>query len=447
MKTKALRLVSEYNMLKKGDRVLVGLSGGADSVALLLFLKEYSESVPIEVSACHINHGLRGKEAERDEKFCVELCKKLSVKLSVFHLSIAAVAKERGISEELAGREERYRIFSQVASETGALIAVAHNSDDLSETVIFNMIRGSALSGICSLKPVRDNIIRPLLSSSREDIERYLSEKGQSFITDSTNLSDDYTRNKIRHRIIPELKEINAKTLEHIYSLSMSASEDDLYLDAEAEKVFSESYNNGVLNAEVLGLHPAIKKRVVMRFLSENGCEKSRFNIDEICSLSQEKRKVNLSGNLFFELNDKGICLAENSVGEKLMKTLLTFGENDVSGMKITLSSVDLKDKKGYNKSYGFDKTAVAVDKAKTEGNIFVRGREEGDYLRPFGRGVGKSLKKLFIEEKIPAHRRESIPVFADDNGIIGVFSFGADKRVAPDENTKEILVIQTEIK
>ncbi len=447
MKTKALRLVSEYNILKKGDRVLVGLSGGADSVALLLFLKEYSETVPIEVSACHINHGLRGEEAYRDEKFCVELCERLSVKLSVRRISVADIAREKGISEELAGREERYRIFSEIASQTGALIAVAHNMDDLAETVVFNMVRGSALSGICSLKPKRDNIIRPLLSSKREDIERYLSEKGEGFVTDSTNLSDDYTRNKIRHGVVPKLKEINAKALEHIYSLSMSAAEDDLFLDEEAEKVYKKLCQKGVLDREALELPAALKNRVVMRFLEENGCEKSRLNVEEICSLSEDKRKVNLSGNLFFELRGEGISAFETASGEKIMKTLLTFGENDLSGMKITISSVDLKAKKGYNKGCGFDKKRIVIDRAKAVGDIFVRSREEGDYFKAVGRGVGKSLKKLFIEEKIPKEKRGSLPVFADEKGIIGVFSFGADERVSPDENTGEVLIIETEIK
>ena len=319
--------------------------------------------------------------------------------------------------------------------------------DDLAETVVFNMVRGSALSGICSLKPKRDNIIRPLLSSKREDIERYLSEKGEGFVTDSTNLSDDYTRNRIRHGVMPKLKEINAKALEHIYSLSMSAAEDDIYLDEEAEKVYKKLCQNGVLDREALDLPAALKNRVVMRFLEENGCEKSRLNVEEICSLSEDKRKVNLSGNLFFELRGEGISAFETASGEKIMKTLLTFGENDLSGMKITISSVDLKAKKGYNKGCGFDKKRIVIDRAKTVGDIFVRSREEGDYFKAVGRGVGKSLKKLFIEEKIPKEKRGSLPVFADGKGIIGVFSFGADERVSPDENTGEVLIIETEIK
>ena len=209
------KFIRKYNMLQSGDCVIAGVSGGADSVCMLLILHELSESMGFSVRAVHLNHMIRGDEADRDEAFVAELCDRINVPLKSFRRNVPEIAAEEGLSSEEAGRKIRYQLFEEAADDAQkefkrVRIAVAHNRDDLAETVIFNMARGSSLKGLTGIRPVRDDIIRPILFAGRNEIEDYLAEKGESYCTDSTNLGDDYSRNRIRHVIIPALKELNA---------------------------------------------------------------------------------------------------------------------------------------------------------------------------------------------------------------------------------------------
>ncbi len=444
MKIKALKLIEEQKLIKKGDRVLVGLSGGADSVALLLFLNEIKEEFSLTLYACHVNHGIRGEEALRDEKFCIELCEKIGVPIFVERLSIPEIAREKGISEELAGREERYRIFGEKAEELKALIAVAHNRDDLSETVVYNMLRGTSPKGICSLKPRRESIIRPLLYSSRTEIEGYLKEKNQEFITDSSNLEDDYTRNKIRHNITSRFYEINPRYSEHILSLSKAIGEDEDYFNEVLERECSSYVSAKGISAEILSIHIALRKRIIARFLSENGVSVSREAVEAIDNLFINGGRVNLSDNTHFELKNGFIVPLYFDAVEPMETITLSLGENCFSYGKITLTLVDLEGKKWYNKKNREGEFSFVVSSEKIKGDIKARSRKIGDKFRPLGRGVSKSLKKLFNEEGVPLDLREKIPVFEDENGIIGVAFFGADERVKF-EGSEKILVIKTE--
>ena len=188
--------IDTYSMLKGGERVTAALSGGADSVCLLLVLKELEEKYNIKVYAVHVNHCIRGEESDRDEHFCRDLCRKLGVELTVRRIDVPAYAADNKRSLEEAARDIRYSVFAEVAS--GGKLATAHTASDSAETVILNLARGTGLKGICGIPPVRDNIIRPLIDVTRNDVENYLLKRGQNFITDSTNLSVDYTRNRIR---------------------------------------------------------------------------------------------------------------------------------------------------------------------------------------------------------------------------------------------------------
>ena len=202
MLNKVLDTIKEFDMFKKSERLLVCLSGGADSVSLLLCLNELG----YDVCACHVNHQLRGRESERDQQFCEELCKKLNIELSVHRIDVTAFCKENAVSIEEGARELRYRIFDSIKADK---ICTAHTLSDCIETTVFNLARGTGLKGLCSIPPKRDRIVRPLINCTREEIIDYLKAKGQDFVTDSTNLTDEYTRNKVRHNIIPQLLRIN----------------------------------------------------------------------------------------------------------------------------------------------------------------------------------------------------------------------------------------------
>ena len=200
MLNKVAKTIEKYNMIKKSERILVGLSGGADSVSLLLCLRELG----YDISACHINHQLRGDESLRDENFCIKLCRDLDIPIDVHRINVKEYCKMNSTSLEDGARKLRYNIFSNAETEK---IATAHTLSDCFETLLFNIVRGTGLKGLCSIPPVRDNIIRPLIDCTREDILEFLKKHNQSFVTDSTNLETEFTRNKVLVSIF--LKKLN----------------------------------------------------------------------------------------------------------------------------------------------------------------------------------------------------------------------------------------------
>lgn len=259
---KVQNYIEENQMTGHGDSVVVGLSGGADSVCLLLLLNRLKETLGFNLHAVHINHGIRGESAKRDEEFSWKLCERLGIPFMVYEIDVPKLSKAKGISVEEAGREARYACFYDFLCEVreqsaeGDLtdsdesykcvkIAVAHHMDDQAETVIFNMIRGSGLSGIGGMNPVskRDgmDIIRPLLCLTRAEITEYLKFVGQDYCTDETNADNDYSRNQIRNIVIPGLNEIQPRTSEHIAQLAMEVREAKEYMDFAVEKLFKDA--------------------------------------------------------------------------------------------------------------------------------------------------------------------------------------------------------------
>ena len=220
MLDKALSAVEKYNMLSPGAAVIAAVSGGADSMAMLLFLMKISERYSLSLTVAHVNHGLRGEEARRDEEYVRSFCEKNSLRFEVLHADVAALAKQSGETCEECGRRVRYEFFESI--DKNAKIATAHTASDNAETMLFNLARGSSLKGLCGIPPVRGNIIRPLIFCTREDIEAFCRENSLDFVTDSTNLTLDYSRNKIRHIAVPALKEINS-ALQHLMRIFLSA--------------------------------------------------------------------------------------------------------------------------------------------------------------------------------------------------------------------------------
>lgn len=232
--------ISKYHMLSAGDRVVIGLSGGADSVLLFTLLLELRASYALELAAAHINHGIRGAEADSDEVFVKQLCESHGVRFYAFHECVPALAAEQGISEEEAGRRVRYGCFYRAADDFGAQkIALAHNKNDNAETVLMRLFRGTGPAGLCGIPPVRGRIIRPLIETERSGIEAYLNSHGIPFCTDSTNFSMDYTRNRIRRQIIPAIEQALAvNTADKLWELSRLCAEEADFVNAEAQKAF-----------------------------------------------------------------------------------------------------------------------------------------------------------------------------------------------------------------
>lgn len=255
---KVRRADGDHGML--GGRVCAALSGGADSVSLLLALKALSEERGFELLACHLNHGLRGEESDRDERFCRELCGRLNVPLTVKRVSVAELAEKHESLEE-AARRVRYAFFSETLGALGgAVLATAHTANDNAETVLINMLRGTGLAGLCGIPPVREldgfRVVRPLIYCTREDVEHFLAENGQDYVTDSTNLSEEYTRNKIRRRVLTELLEINPSALECFSRMTKNLREDNAFLEDAAARALEEYRVGRGWNAAALAALP-----------------------------------------------------------------------------------------------------------------------------------------------------------------------------------------------
>lgn len=318
MLTNVKDTIKKYNMINKGDTVITALSGGADSVALLFSLYSIKDELQFTIEACHVNHNLRGKESNDDQKYCEDLCSKLGIPLTVKSVDVMGTMKKHQSVEECA-RNLRYEFFSEIGK--GKKIATAHTASDNAETVLFNLTRGSALKGLCGIPPVRENIIRPVIYCTREEIEKYCSENELFFVTDKTNFALDYTRNKLRHITLPQLFEINPNLLNTISRMTLALNQDNSYIEAIAEKALKEAevvpakYSINTLNE----LHIAILNRVISRILTSTDVSPSNLRITEIAQIIRaEKGKINIA-KYKFAIVKKGLFYIEINL-EKFRK-------------------------------------------------------------------------------------------------------------------------------
>lgn len=270
--------LADYKMVEKGDAVVVALSGGADSVSLVYALNELSEELGITVSACHINHRLRGEESDSDMRFCMELCGRLGVPLSVREANVASMQQKHESLEECA-RRVRYEFFAEVSK--GGKLATAHTVNDSAETTLLNLMRGTGLKGLCGIPPVRGNILRPLIYCDRAGVEEFCRSRGTSWVTDKTNLSTDYTRNKVRHIILPEMLKINGSLFNTAARMQKSLREDSDFLEGMAAQALAEAKVPGGYSAEKLSALPKpLLTRAVKLIFSEGGIEPSALRIN-----------------------------------------------------------------------------------------------------------------------------------------------------------------------
>ena len=454
---KILDYINEYDMISDNDKVLVGLSGGADSVCLLRILKR----IGVELYAVHINHELRGAEADGDEEFCRELCSELNVPFSAYHRDIKAYALEKGLTVEEAGRQVRYDAFRKYAVEKHASkIAVAHNKNDLAETVLFNAARGSGLSGLSGIRPVRDNIIRPLLCVKREEIESYLDELGQSFRTDSTNLLPDYDRNKIRHIILPALCEINSKTIEHISDMAGEAGESYLLVKQLAKEKYEKlalKKNPGLrVEIDINGLlqeHSVIKKIIIHEALADVAGKRkdiSRVHINAVERLitGETGKSIELPYDISAKKSYETLIISNQRIKkneifyeilyEDLKKRQIIEISQDE---KIELYLEDKQDKINIIKN-NYTKMA---DYGKIKGTLCIRTPQKGDYIIIDDKGNSKKLSRLFIDNKTDREKRINWPVVACGNEIIWAVGLRYSEGFKVDETTEKILYLKYE--
>ena len=427
MKDLVLEAIKSFSLLKKGQNVTVALSGGADSVALLNVLLSLKDELGITVDAAHLNHMIRGAEADRDESFVRDLCRKLGVKLYVERIDIPRFAKENSMSLELAAREKRYAFLKNVSN---GLVATAHTASDNLETLIFNITRGSGLEGLSAIPPKRDIFIRPLLLCSRQDIENFCEQNNISYVTDSTNLQDEYTRNKIRHNVVPILKTINPSVENSVIRLTEILRENVNLIDSLANEYLSNNIlPNGNLSLKGLEkLNPLVAKTVLKKFIEGKNSEISLENvhIEAIFNIALSGGRTSLPKNCSAVSLGKEFYLEQNDIKNSYSVEITEYQKENFENNKkinnLLLNSL--------------------LDCDKIVGKPSVRTRNQADEIRLKGRGCTKSLNKLFNESKIPVKERDLIPVISDDKGVIWVYNIGVAQRVAVSEKTERFLLI-----
>lgn len=420
-------------MLSASARVVVALSGGADSMALLNVLCQLKQELDITLEACHVNHGIRGESADRDEAFVSAECERRGVKLYLLHADVPSLAKEKGIGLEECGRQVRYEFFSSLGD---CIIATAHTLSDRCETLLLNETRGSSLRGLCSIPAVRGNVVRPLIDCTREEIEAYCDENGISFVTDETNLDPTYSRNRIRLNVIPELKKINPSFEKAVSRLIESANEDDDYFSQVTLEAYRKSKKDNGFDAELISRqHPSVRKRLLTLILKETA--------DITPELVHLRLIEQILGGGTAEITGNTVVTVKNSV-------LIVNPEKESDAeWEADFSSLNAKIPTGSVSAEIINKNELppkhivhnkVLDYDRIVGQCVVRNRRAGDKIRLAGSSCTKTLKKIFNEKHLEG--RNNILILADDLGVLWVDGIGCADRAKITEGTQKILVI-----
>ena len=457
MVNKVLNFVKKNKILKYGDSVILGVSGGADSICMLYVMKELEKTLELTLNVVHVNHHIRGVDAQRDADYVRNVCGRLGVRFLQIDEDIPQKVRESGMSEEEAGRIARYDAFYKMAREWKAdKIAVAHNLNDNSETILFNLFRGTGIKGLTGIPFRRDMIVRPLLCCTRKEIEEYLLQHDIKFCSDVTNATTEYSRNKIRLELLPYIKEnINEKVEYNIINAAQNLAEISDFLDKEAKRAYDDFVKENVFIEQGFDLHPAIQNQII-RLMIEKQAGKlkdiTRTHILSIISLKEMSvsKRINLPYNLIAVREYDGIAIKQNSLGEEkknVREVLIRNGEilnNDKfdiqkisveklrESLEIKASNIQNIEELVYTKW---------LDYGKIQG-LTLRNRQEGDYIVIDDKGNRKKLKDYFINEKIPRDKRDSVLLLADGSHVVWVIGYRISSYYKITESTSEILQV-----
>ncbi len=424
--------------------VIIGFSGGADSSCLLHLMIDWCRENGVKLSAAHINHMIRGEEADSDEAFCKRICDSLGVPFYSLRADVPALANESGRGIEETARDVRYRFFDELSLELtgkadGAAIVTAHNAGDNLETVIFNMLRGTGIHGLCGIDPVRDGrYLRPLIADSGESIRRWCEENGVEYVTDSTNIDTEYTRNHIRHNIVGEIKKICPDPTRAISRMTELLRQDEDYLDSAADAYMKDG-DTSVSRDELRSMHPAISSRVLRHLYSNVKRDSSTLGEVHIRALSElacsvaAHARLSLPGNITAVIERETVSMTADAGTDEAKSmprgAVFTYPKDGAifenSLCKLTFSPIEhIRHESNREKDENIYKlsilTTLRFDKIK--GVLTVRYREAGDTYR-YG-GMTRRVKKLLSDKKMALNERELIPVLCDGEGIVWIPGF-----------------------
>lgn len=452
---KVLSTINKYKLIEDGDKIVLGLSGGPDSVCLLHILYRLKEKLDIEVYAAHLNHQIRGIEAQKDALYITQLCENLGVTSFVKSIDVPKYCKENGLSVEEGARKLRYEMFEEIKQKTKSnKIAIGHNLNDQAETILMRIMRGTGLQGLRGIEYIRDNnIIRPILDIDRKDIEAYCEEYELNPRIDHTNLETIYTRNKIRLELIPYMKDnFNPNVIESIVRMSNSLKTDSDYIQEESEVKFKEVSNLQEDACEIdiqkySKLHNAIKVRVLRKgikhILGDTNFVDQK-HIEDIMQLEDNKKldkMITLPRGIFAYRRKNTILLTNKEIVNETIEFCYNLPSNGfikVKELNLVLETQTMNIDR--YKSMKLDKKSKAFDFGKVKGGIVVRSRNEGDKIK-LSAG-SKKIKDLFIDLKIPREERCNVPIIVDEQGILCVGDYRNSENYKIDNNTKEVLKI-----
>ncbi|HIV85977.1 MAG TPA: tRNA lysidine(34) synthetase TilS [Candidatus Monoglobus merdigallinarum] len=471
---KIVDTINSRGLARPGSSILIGVSGGADSVCLLDVLNNIKEANGFKIYAAHLNHGIRGAEAERDEMFVKGLCERLGIRCFFRKVNIPELAEAMKMSEEEAGRTLRYEFFSEVCKENNIdLTATAHNKNDQAETVLMRIIRGCGLNGLRGIKYKReDGVIRPLLDVSRQEIEEYMRQSGIGFITDSTNSDQSYMRNKIRHTLLPMLEsEFNPEVISALSGMTANIEQDADFIDKYSARLYSRlsppAKRDKYRALHIASLKLVESKSIISRMIilcardeMGSGYALEKKHIDEILRMldRSDTASVDLprglrvtvrygwlefmnlrgSGSRLNSRDNNGFCI--EVCGDKLYNI-------DEIGICINMfiTDADTFSRSRSEGDVGLDADKLGVKNAE-DIKFIVRSRRDGDRITLFKNGNKGKLKKLFIDKKIRAEERERIPVMCKTDGeIVAALGVRVSEKYRLSRSSRNVLAVHYE--
>ncbi|MFA3782637.1 tRNA lysidine(34) synthetase TilS [Melioribacteraceae bacterium 4301-Me] len=446
---KVLKFIDDNCLIEKGDSILIALSGGPDSIFSLFFLNKYKKKFNVKLAAFHVNHKLRGKEADNDEEFCKKICSDLSIQFSSVKVNVRAYAKKNKISVEQAARKLRYDSLQKYADKHGFnKILTAHNLDDNAETILLNLFSGTGINGIAGIPIKRENIIRPVLCLSKKEIIQYLDKHKINYRIDSTNITDDYKRNFIRNNIVPLIKsKINSSFESALFRSSKIVEENLKLFETLVQRIIDKFI---VIKKNEISIYlkilDEIDKEHLGQILKKIFTEKLKIEFSykvhvALISLIEKQtgKKINLSNN-YIALRERDKILIYKNQEKDKQQQILKIGQS----VNFNGKEIHLEETKNFNGDFSSNGKVEFISGDKIEENFVLRCWKAGDKFIPLGMKNLKKVSDFLNEQKIPAKEKKTWPVLVNRNNIVWVVGLRIDDRYKIDSKTKKIIKLWT---
>jgi len=461
LRRKVVSYIKDNKLIKSGDKILVALSGGPDSVCLLNILFALKEELNIEISAAHLNHLLRGEDSFKDEEYVIDMCNKMGIRCFVKRVDINSYSKEYKLSSEMAGRNVRYDFFDEIIKKEGfSKIATAHNANDQAETILFRMMRGTGLEGLGGIKSCRDNkIIRPILCLNREEVEKYIEIQNLNPRIDKTNFEKIYNRNKIRLDILPYMKEnFNEDIIQTLNRMSLLLQKDNEFLEKLALNLYNkccmECDDYFIIKKEMFKEEESIVNRVLRNAVTKYSKSNYDFEMKHIYIISELAKMTsgktidlpnkiyaeNIYGDIYIKSRMKEYHM--NNKKEKVILSKDNVNKNIIEFNKFNIEFSVMRNCENDDINLNQGNLTQYFDFDKINDSISIRNRKDGDKIIPLGMNGNKKIKDIFIDMKIPKEERDNIPILCFDEKVAWIIGIRTSEEYKVVNKSKNILKI-----